>query len=330
MFLKGISDPYIIAEVGQNHQGDLTTAREFIKTFSQLGANAIKFQNRDNKYLFSDDAYNKPYDSPTSFAPTYGEHREKLELDKDGLITLKEDCRKYNVDFMSTPFDEPSLDHLIDIDVDVIKISSFDLGNLAFINKIAKTKKPVVMSIGGGNIEQIKSSISTIIKYHNNLAILHCVSEYPCEYDRLGLSNIQSLIKEYPDFTIGSSDHFNGTISGPIAFMMGAKVFEKHVTLNRASKGTDHSFALEPEGFRKFVRDIKRVPKMLPLKDSKTLGTEYVFQKLGKSLVPIENLKRGDALSLENLSGKIFKETYIPVRETCEILGKNFKRHQKR
>ena len=74
--------------------------------------------------------------------------------------------------------------------------------------------------------------------------------------------------------------------------MMGAKVFEKHVTLNRASKGTDHSFALEPEGFRKFVRDIKRVPKMLPLKDSKTLGTEYVFQKLGKSLVPIENLKR--------------------------------------
>ena len=186
------------------------------------------------------------------------------------------------------------------------------------------------MSIGGGNIEQIKSSISTIIKYHNNLAILHCVSEYPCEYDRLGLSNIQSLIKEYPDFTIGSSDHFNGTISGPIAFMMGAKVFEKHVTLNRASKGTDHSFALEPEGFRKFVRDIKRVPKMLPLKDSKTLGTEYVFQKLGKSLVPIENLKKGDALSLENLSGKIFKETYIPVRETCEILGKNFKRHQKR
>ena len=107
MFLKAISDPYIIAEVGQNHQGDLTTAREFIKTFSQLGANAIKFQNRDNKYLFSDDAYNKPYDSPTSFAPTYGEHREKLELDKDGLITLKEDCRKYNVDFMSTPFDEP-------------------------------------------------------------------------------------------------------------------------------------------------------------------------------------------------------------------------------
>ena len=82
VFKKAISDPYIIAEVGQNHQGDLTTAREFIKTFSQLGANAIKFQNRDNKYLFSDDAYNKPYDSPTSFAPTYGEHRENLNLIK--------------------------------------------------------------------------------------------------------------------------------------------------------------------------------------------------------------------------------------------------------
>ena len=146
----------------------------------------------------------------------------------------------------------------------------------------------------------------------------------------LGKAKNENRLKEYPDFTIGSSDHFNGTISGPIAFMMGAKVFEKHVTLNRASKGTDHSFALEPEGFRKFVRDIKRVPKMLPLKDSKTLGTEYVFQKLGKSLVPIENLKKGDALSLENLSGKIFKETYIPVRETCEILGKKISRDIKK
>jgi sialic acid synthase len=330
MFSKGISGPYIIAEVGQNHQGDLDTAREFIKIFSQLGANAIKFQNRDNKYLFSDDAYNKPYDSPTSFAPTYGEHREKLELDKEAFLILKEDCRKYNVDFMSTPFDEPSLNHLIDIDVDVIKISSFDLGNLSFINRIAKTKKPLVMSIGGGNIEQIKSSISTISNHHKNLAILHCVSEYPCEYDRLGLSNIETLTKKYPDFTIGSSDHFNGTISGPIAFMMGAKVFEKHVTLNRASKGTDHSFALEPEGFRKFVRDIKRIPKMLPIKDSETLGEEYVFQKLGKSLVPIKDLKNGEILNLENLSGKIFKETFIPVRETNEILGKKISRDIKK
>jgi sialic acid synthase len=330
MFSKGISGPYIIAEVGQNHQGDLDTAREFIKIFSQLGANAIKFQNRDNKYLFSDDAYNKPYDSPTSFAPTYGEHREKLELDKEAFLILKEDCRKYNVDFMSTPFDEPSLNHLIDIDVDVIKISSFDLGNLSFINRIAKTKKPLVMSIGGGNIEQIKSSISTISNHHKNLAILHCVSEYPCEYDRLGLSSIETLTKKYPDFTIGSSDHFNGTISGPIAFMMGAKVFEKHVTLNRASKGTDHSFALEPEGFRKFVRDIKRIPKMLPIKDSETLGEEYVFQKLGKSLVPIKDLKNGEILNLENLSGKIFKETFIPVRETNEILGKKISRDIKK
>ena len=330
MFSKGISGPYIIAEVGQNHQGDLDTAREYIKIFSQLGANAIKFQNRDNKYLFSDDAYNKPYDSPTSFAPTYGEHREKLELDKEAFLILKEDCRKYNVDFMSTPFDEPSLNHLIDIDVDVIKISSFDLGNLSFINRIAKTKKPLVMSIGGGNIEQIKSSISTISNHHKNLAILHCVSEYPCEYDRLGLSNIETLTKKYPDFTIGSSDHFNGTISGPIAFMMGAKVFEKHVTLNRASKGTDHSFALEPEGFRKFVRDIKRIPKMLPIKDSETLGEEYVFQKLGKSLVPIKDLKNGEILNLENLSGKIFKETFIPVRETNEILGKKISRDIKK
>ena len=109
------------------------------------------------------------------------------------------------------------------------------------------------MSIGGGKTDQIKASVETILKYHNDLAILHCVSEYPCEYDRLGLENIKVLQEAFPSCAIGSSDHFNGTLSGPVAYMIGARVFEKHVTLNRAWKGTDHSFALEREGFRKFV-----------------------------------------------------------------------------
>ena len=102
---------------------------------------------------------------------------------------------------------------------------------------------------------------------------------------------------------------------------MGARVFEKHVTLNRGWKGTDHSFALEPLGFRKFVRDIKRVKDMLPIKDSKELGNEKVFKKLGKSIVAYKDLKTGE-VSLENLSGKIFNETYIPVRESNLIIGK--------
>jgi N-acetylneuraminate synthase/sialic acid synthase len=263
-----------------------------------------------------------PYTSENAFAYTYGEHREKLELKPEWLPILKQDCVKYDVKFMSTPFDEPSLDLLKEIDVDILKIASFDLGNLPFIKRMTKLNKPIVMSVGGGKIEQIRSSVQILKENCEDIAILHCVSEYPCEFDRLGLDNIEILINEFPDCIIGSSDHFNGTLSGPIAYMKGARIFEKHVTLNRAWKGTDHSFALEREGFRKFVRDIKRVSKMMTPKSIEEIGTEKVFVKLGKSLIANQNLKSGDILSLDNLSGKIFEKQYTPVRESNNFIGK--------
>jgi N-acetylneuraminate synthase/sialic acid synthase len=322
MFNKNISEAFVIAEVGQNHQGDLDKAREYIRIFAFEGADAVKFQTRNNKVLFSKEAYEAPYTSENAFAPTYGAHREHLELKPEWLPILKEDCLKHGVKFMSTPFDEVSLGLLMDVEVDIIKIASFDLGNLPFINRIAKTRKPVVMSIGGGKADQIRASVDLLLKHHQDVAILHCVSEYPCEFDRLGLDNIYDLISEFPDCLIGSSDHFNGTLSGPIAYMKGARVFEKHVTLNRAWTGTDHSFALEPEGFRKFVRDIKRVRHMLPPKPADDLGNEFVFKKLGKSLVAYTDIKAGDMISIDDLSGKIFSSQFIPVRESNKVVGR--------
>lgn len=318
---KDLNEPFVIAEVGQNHNGNLDLAREYISIFSYEGADAIKFQTRNNKYLFSKDAYDAPYDSENAFAETYGAHRETLELKPEWLPILKEDCIKHGVKFMSTPFDEPSLELLKSIDVDIIKIASFDLGNLPFIHRIAALGKPVVMSVGGGKIEQIRSSVNVLLNHHDDVAILHCVSEYPCEYNRLGLDSIEDLIREFPQCVIGSSDHFNGTLSGPVAYLKGARVFEKHVTLNRASKGTDHSFALEREGFRKFVRDIKRVRHMLPPKSAEDLGNEKVFKKLGKSLIAYVDIKTGEKITLDNLSGQIFNTQYIPVRESNQVLG---------
>jgi N-acetylneuraminate synthase/sialic acid synthase len=315
-------EPFIIAEVGQNHQGDLDLARKYIKIFAAEGADAVKFQTRNNKKLFSEDAYNKTYESENAFGLTYGEHREALELKPEWIKILKEDCHKYGTKFMSTPFDEDSLDLLLENDVDILKVASFDIGNLPLINKIAKSMKPIVISIGGGQHEQIKSSVELILKYNNDVSILHCVSEYPCEYNRLGLENIEFLIKEFPDCTIGSSDHFNGTLSGPVAYLRGARVFEKHVTLNRAWKGTDHSFALEQEGFRKFVRDLKRVRHMMPVKPKDQLGKEFVFQKLGKSIVALKDIQEGELLTLDNLTGRIFNHTIIPVRESNRLIGK--------
>ena len=319
-------EPFFIAEVGQNHNGDLELAREFIRIFAFEGADAVKFQTRNNNYLFSKEAYEAPYNSDNAFADTYGKHREKLELKAEWLPILKEDCNKHGVRFMSTPFDEPSLELLLSNDVDLLKVASFDLGNLPFLDRIAASGKPIVMSVGGGKIDQIRSSVDVLLNHHDQIAVLHCVSEYPCEYDRLGLNSIETLSENFPNCSIGSSDHFNGILSGPIAYLKGARIFEKHVSLNRASKGTDQSFSLEPDGFRKFVRDVKRCRYMLPAKTDDSLGNEKVFQKLGKSIVAYNDIKIGEVLKLNHLSGKIFKSQYVPVRESKQILGRVAKR----
>ncbi len=315
-------DYFVIAEVGQNHQGKVSHALEYVKTFSALGADAIKFQVRNNKFLFSNLAYKAQYNSENAFARTYGKHREKLELSYKDLLKVRNECKKYKVKFMVTPFDELSLEKICKIGVDIIKIASFDLGNLPFINKIAKKKKTTIISVGGGNLTQIESSVNLLKKYVKNVIILHCNSEYPTPYNRLGLQNIITLKKKFKNCKIGSSDHFNGILSGPVAYMLGARVFEKHVTLNRSWKGTDHSFALEPEGFRKFVRDIDRTPKMLPLKSKKLIGKEPVFKKLGKSITSNKIIKKNSKIKIEDLSGIIFQDNYIPIRKSNEVIGK--------
>ena len=321
--------PIIIAEVGQNHQGELDKALEYVKVFAASGANVVKFQTRNNKYLFSSDAYNKVYNSDNAFAEHYGAHREKLELNVEWLPVIKDECRKNGVKFMSTPFDEPSLDLICDVGVDIIKIASFDLGNLPFISKIADKGLPVVMSTGGGDLEDVKASAEILRQRVQDISILHCVSEYPCTHDRLGLETIQDYIIEFPDCRIGVSDHFNGILSGPVAYLLGARIFEKHVTLNRSWKGTDHSFALEPHGFDSFCRDINRVPEMLPRKNDGSLGNEAVFRKLGKSLVAARDLSIGDRVTINDLSGKIFSEQYVPVRESIKFIGATLKRNIK-
>ena len=314
--------PFVIAEVGQNHQGDLDIALEYIRIFSLEGASAVKFQIRNNRYLFSKEAYSKNYHSENSFGSTYGEHRENLELNPEWIPILKNECIKNGVKFMATPFDEPSLNLLLNVGVDILKLASFDLGNLPFASLIARSGKPVAISTGGGDVRHIEATVKIFQELNTETALLHCVSEYPCNFDRLGLSRIKFLSEIFQQVTIGLSDHFNGTLSGPIAYLMGARVFEKHVTLNRSWKGTDHSFALERDGFRRFVRDINRVRFMLPPKEESEIGLEPVFQKLGKSITAKENLSIGQSISLDNLSGRIFSSIHIPVRESSQLIGR--------
>jgi len=314
--------PIIIAEVGQNHQGDVELAKKYINIFAKAGADIIKFQSRNNKSLFDFAAYNAIYNSENSFGKSYGEHREILELNKNELIAVRKECKNNGVAFMCTPFDEKSLDLICEVGVDLIKIASFDLGNLPFIKKIANKKKPVIISVGGGNDKQILDSVKLLEKNKIKNIILHCVSEYPCEHNRLDLEKIKKLKKKFPKSIIGSSDHYNGILSGPVAYLQGARVFEKHVTLNRGWKGSDHSFALEPEGFRKFVRDIQRTPLMIKSKPRKQIGKEIVFQRLGKSIIANKKIMAGTKISIDDLSGRIFLKQYIPVRESNTVIGK--------
>ena len=276
---------------------------------------------RSNKVLFDKSVYNSNYNSENSFGDTYGQHREALELSIDQFKQIKERCMITGVDFIVTPFDELSLENCLEIGVDAIKIASFDLGNIPFLERIAQTSLPIVMSTGGGNLDQIKASIQCITRVHSDIALLHCVSKYPCPASEVNLNTITRLNSIFPDLTIGLSDHFNGILTGPLAFMLGAKVFEKHVTFDRSLKGTDHPFSLEPDGFRKFVRDIKRTPVLLECSENKDLGSEPVFKKLGKSICASCDIPNNTLITSSMLTGKITRPGVIPVRESNCVIG---------
>ena len=209
---------------------------------------------------------------------------------------------------------------LIRLNVDMIKVASFDMGNIPFLTQIGKTKKPVVISTGGAGMEVIIDSLKAI-DYGQKIFVLHCTSEYPCTADKVNLSMIPILIKQFPKYKIGISDHFNGILTGPLARILGAVAFEKHVTFDR-SKGSDHKFSLEPDGFRKFVRDIKRTEILYSRKDTKNIGNEDVFERLGKSCVASKDLKNGENIRLEHITGKIFDKQKIPIRECKNLVGK--------
>ena len=313
---------FVIAEVGQNHQGDLDEALRYIEVFANLGADAVKFQMRCNEFLFTKDAFDRPYESENAFGATYGEHRNALEFGPEEWVSIKRKCEECNVQFMCTPFDEPSVDALVAMNAEILKVASFDFGNLPLLAKMCDAGKPIVVSTGGAKSDHIDKTIEFFQTRGADFCVLHCVSEYPTKVERLDLGKLQVLRERYPGVPIGLSDHFNGTLSGPVGYMLGARIFEKHVTLNRANKGTDHSFALEPRGFENFVRDIRRVPMMFGAKPVNELGTEYVFKKLGKSLCAASTIKKGDVFSLENLSGIIDLNHGIAVRDAYKLLGK--------
>ena len=319
------TDCYIIAEIGHNHQGQLEKAKEMFNVAKACGADAVKLQKRNNRKLFTKEQFDKPYENPNSFGRTYGEHREFLEFGKSEYEELKKYAKEIEIDFFATAFDFESADFLADLDMPAFKIASGDLKNIPLLKHIAKIGKPMIMSTGGGSMEDVQRAYDAIMPINENLSILQCTAAYPAEHDILNLNVISSYRKAFPKNVIGLSDHENGIAMAIAAFVLGARIFEKHFTLQHTWKGTDHAFSLEPIGFRKFVRDLRRLPKALGdgIKAVYEIEREPI-RKMGKSIVAARNLEKGKTISMADLA---FKSPGggLPPFEYENLIGKQLK-----
>lgn len=319
-------NPFIIAEIGNNHQGSIKKAFALIKAAKDSGATAVKFQKRYNKDLYTNDFYNTPYIHVNSYAKTYGKHRDFLEFSLPQYRKLKIYAKKIGIIFFATPFDFKSVDFLEKLKVPCYKIASGDLTNTPLQEYIAKKNKPIFLSTGGGTYKDIDRAFKNIIRYNKKLMILHCTASYPAEIGDMNLNIIKKLIKKYPKNIIGLSDHENGIDAASVAYMLGARVFEKHFTLNRSWKGTDQSFSLEPNGLRKLCRNLNRIPKMLGTNKKKFLKSEKKpIEKMRKMMVANKTLELGHVVSLKDISFKSPGQGLKPFQYKM-ILNKKLKK----
>ena len=317
------SDPWVIAEVGHNHQGELKKALELVKAAKEAGANAVKLQKRDNKNLFTKDFFNKPYDNENSYGATYGLHREALEF---GLAEYKEIqayCKELGITFFSTPFDFVSADFLRGLDVPVYKIASGDLTNLPLIKHVAGFGKPIIVSTGAATMDDVRRMHDAVMPINPNLVILQCTAAYPVEFEQMDLRVIDTYRKEFSTAVVGLSAHDNGIAMSLAAYMLGARVIEKHFTLNRAWKGTDHKFSLEPVGMRKMVRDLQRTRIALGSPEKRMFPNEKTpRQKMGKKLVAAIDLPAGKTITMADIAIKSPADGGMPPYEIELVLGR--------
>jgi sialic acid synthase len=249
-------DCYVIAEVGHNHGGSVEKCKELFEAAKWSGANAVKLQKRDNKTLYTEEMYNSPYNSEHSYGRTYGEHREALEFDFDQYTLLKCYAEAIGLTFFATAFDVPSADFLAALKVPAIKIASGDCQNLELLKSVQKQNVPVIVSTGGGARPQAAYEL------FDQIAILQCTSGYPANYDELNLRVIRKFRKRYA-CVVGWSGHDTGIAMAPVAYALGARIIEKHFTLDRSAKGTDQAMSLEPHGFRAMVENLKLCKRAL-------------------------------------------------------------------
>jgi len=299
------SDCYVIAEVGHNHQGSLTQAMLLFEAAAKAGAHAVKLQKRENRTLYTRELLDKPYDNENSFGATYGQHRDALEFGKAEYLELKDYAEDLGITFFSTAFDFASADFLADLDMPAYKIASGDLTNTPLLRYVAEIGKPIVFSTGHGTLDDVRRAHETVAEINPDVAILQCTAGYPADWSELDLRVIQTYRDEFPDTIVGFSGHDNGIAIAVAAYALGARIIEKHFTLNRAMRGTDHAFSLEPQGLAKLVRDLKRARMAFGQREKTIYPSEVpAATKMAKKIVARRELPAGHLLTVEDLALK--------------------------
>ena len=284
---------YIIGEIGQNHNGSVDIAKLLTELVARpikeddfgidlQPINAVKLTKRDLSEELSSSQMNRPYDNPNSFGKTYGAHRQFLELSDEAHFEVYKYAKSLGLDFVETLCAKGCLSMLRLFTPDRLKVASRDLTNLPLLEALAETRIPIILSTGMAGKKELDEALAVITKYHNDIAILHCVSQYPTEPDNLNLLTIRYLQKHYDQYTIGFSDHTIGIAAPIVAVGMGAKIIEKHITIDRGMKGTDQKGSLGPDGVRRMVRDIRLAEHWM--------GTEdlYIDRSVAASKVKLE------------------------------------------
>ena len=319
---------FIVAEIGQNHDGDAYNAVRLIKVAHDAGVDAVKFCKRDIESDLTRAARDAPYTGMHSFGATYGEHREALELTGDELAFIKKrmvELNKWPEVLFATACDIKSVDVLEEaIDPPLYKIASRDIDNLPLVDYVARLGKPVVLSAGMTwkpcGAEDVERAIVHIRQYHQKIIVLQCTSNYPTKNEDVGLPRIEQIRQDYGVLT-GLSDHTSGIVMAQAAAARGAVMVEKHITHARMLKGTDHACSLEPDGIRRLVRNIRAVEAAM---QTTVPDVSEARAKLARSLVTTRPIPQGETITESHLCLKS-PGTGYGWHQRDEVIGRRVK-----
>ena len=307
--IKNYGEPYIIAEIGANHNGDIELAKKMIDVAKEKGADCVKFQSWSKNSIFAKKKYEDNYFLEDDYRDRDDHNLESIideySINKKEQRILKEYCDKKSIGFASTPFSKEEVDFLVDeLDVNFIKIASMDLNNYPFLEYIAQKGKPIVLSTGLSKLSEIEKGINTILNQGNeDLILLHCVSNYPVKYEEVNLNNID-MLRDLFDVPVGFSDHTLGYSVPLLSVAKGVCLIEKHFTLDKNMEGWDHEVSANPEELEVIAKESKKIYKSLGSYKRVVNESDEKIKEFRRSIVLNRDMEAGEIIKKEDLEFK--------------------------